>query len=80
MAVCWSSDSVTWAWALVSASFFSCSSLNRRAFDGDHGLVGEGLEERDLVIGESARYVAGHRNHPESLVVTEQELSSRVVE
>src|SRR2546425_5270282 len=29
VAVCCSSDSVTCAWACVSARFFSCSSLNR---------------------------------------------------
>ena len=32
VAVCCSSASVTWAWACVSASFCSCSSVSRRAF------------------------------------------------
>ena len=32
IAVCWSSASVTWAWASVTARFFSCSSVNRRTF------------------------------------------------
>ena len=40
--------------------------------DGDHRLVGEGLEERDLVVGEPAGLAAGHRDRPDRLVVTEQ--------
>ena len=32
VAVCCSSDSVTWAWACVRASFFCCSSVNNRTF------------------------------------------------
>ena len=43
-----------------------------RVLDGDDGLVGERLQQLDLVIGECARCVASHRNRPESLVVTEQ--------
>ncbi len=39
--------------------------------DRDHGLVGEGLEERDLVVGEPAGLAAGHRDRPDRLVVTE---------
>ena len=40
--------------------------------DGDHRLIGEGLEERDLVVGESAGVAAGHRDPPNRIVVPEQ--------
>src|SRR4030095_8844423 len=40
--------------------------------DGNHGLVCEGLEERDLVGGEAAGLAPGHRNGPGRLVLTEQ--------
>ncbi len=40
--------------------------------DRDHRLVGEGLEQRDLVVGEPAGLAAGHRDRPDRLVVTEQ--------
>ena len=40
--------------------------------DRDHRLIGEGLEERDLVVGEPAGFAAGHRDRPDRLVVTEQ--------
>jgi hypothetical protein len=39
--------------------------------DGDHRLVGEGLEECDLVVGEPARLPAGHSNCSDRLVVME---------
>ena len=39
--------------------------------DRDHRLIGEGLEERDLVVGEPAGFAAGHRDRPDRLVVTE---------
>jgi hypothetical protein len=42
-----------------------------RVLDGDHRLVGEGLEERDLVAGEPAKLDAGHRNRPDGFVVPE---------
>ena len=40
--------------------------------DRDDRLVGEGLEERDLVVGEPAGLAAGHRDRPDRLAVTEQ--------
>jgi hypothetical protein len=40
--------------------------------DGDHGLIGEGLEERDLVVGESAGLATRHPDGTERLVLPEQ--------
>jgi hypothetical protein len=40
--------------------------------DGDDGLVGESLEQRDLVVGEAAGLAAGHRQRPDGLVLTKQ--------
>ena len=59
---------------IVSArSVRACSSLEQpRVLDGDHRLVGEGLEQRDLVVGEPAGFAAGHRDRPDRLVVTKQ--------
>ncbi len=34
-------------------------------FDGNHRLVGEGLEEFDLLLWEQSRLVAGRGNHPD---------------
>src|SRR5215467_15664606 len=39
--------------------------------DGDHRLVGEGLQERDLIVSESARLTSGQRDRPDSLAVTQ---------
>src|SRR5262245_65506634 len=39
--------------------------------DCDDRLVGESLEERDLVVGESAGLAASHRDRPEHILVTE---------
>jgi hypothetical protein len=53
VAVCCSRASVTRAWACVSARFFSCSSVEQpHVLDGNDGLVGEGLQQLDLVIRE----------------------------
>ena len=50
----------------VSSPVRASSSLNRRTFSiGDDRLVGEGLEERDLVVGEPAGLAAGHRDRAE---------------
>jgi hypothetical protein len=38
--------------------------------DGNDGLVGEGLEERDLVVSEPAGFAAAHRDRPDRRVVT----------
>ena len=35
-----------------------------RVLDRDHGLVGERLEQRDLVVGERRRLAASHRDAP----------------
>ena len=43
-----------------------------RVLDRDHRLIGEGLEERDLVVGEPAGLAAGQPDRPDRLVVTEQ--------
>ena len=56
----------------VSASFFLQLGQQARVLDRDHRLVGEGLEERDLVVREPAGLAAGHRDRPDRLVVTEQ--------
>src|SRR4030095_917387 len=40
--------------------------------NGDHGLVREGLEQRDLVVGESTRLAPGYGNRPDRFAVTEQ--------
>src|SRR5262249_49153486 len=40
--------------------------------DGDDRLVGEGLEEGDLVIGEAAGLAAGHGQRTDRLVMSEQ--------
>ena len=39
--------------------------------DGDHGLIGEGLEEGDLVVGEPAGLDATHRHGPDGRAVPE---------
>jgi len=39
--------------------------------DRDHRLIGEGLEERDLVVSEAAGLAAAHRDRSDRLVVTQ---------
>ena len=39
--------------------------------DRDHRLVGEGLEQRDLVVSESPGLAAGHRDRSDNLVMPE---------
>src|SRR5262249_35998747 len=34
-----------------------------RVFDGDHGLIGEGLDQRKLFVGEGSNLRPPHRNH-----------------
>src|SRR5262249_48455670 len=43
----------------------------RQVLDGDEGWVGEGLQQRDLVIGEPARLTAGNTDRPDGLVVAQ---------
>ena len=43
-----------------------------RILDRDHRLIGEGLEERDLVVSEPAGFAARDGDRPDRLVVTEQ--------
>src|SRR5262252_9231496 len=59
----------------------SCGLLLQRLFrlveqphvlDGDDGLVGEGLEEGDLVVREPATLPASHRDSPDRNVVLKQ--------
>src|SRR5215813_12880132 len=53
VAVCCSRDSVTWAWATVSARFFSSSSFEQaHVLDRDHGVSGEDFEQSDLIGSE----------------------------
>src|SRR5262249_896825 len=40
-------------------------------FDRDHGLVGEGLEEGDVMSSEATSFAASHRYRPDGPVVTE---------
>src|SRR5262249_52318143 len=40
--------------------------------NGDDGLVGEGLEQRDLVVAESTGFATGHRDGPDRLILTKQ--------
>src|SRR5207248_1065791 len=42
-----------------------------RIFDRDHRLVGKGLEERDLVVGEAAGFTAGHGDRSDRLALTQ---------
>ena len=49
----------------VRSRLRASSSLNSRTFSiGDHGLVGEGLEERDLLARRTARRPPGRRPSP----------------
>ena len=65
MAVCCSSAS-------VRSVVFACTSLNSRALlDRDHGLVGEGLQQPDMVLAERAGRPARHDDNadgPPSLI------------
>jgi len=40
--------------------------------DRDDGLIGEGLEQRDFVVGEAAGLPSSHGDRPERFVVTEK--------
>ena len=53
----------------VSWSVRACSSLEQpRVLDGDGGLVGEGLHQGDLAVGERPDLVPDDRDHAEQLV------------
>src|SRR5262249_23700200 len=39
--------------------------------NGDHGLVGEGLEQRDLRVGKRSSLGAPYHNHPDGTTVTQ---------
>src|SRR5262252_1311696 len=43
-----------------------------RVLDGDHGLVGEGVDELDLAFGEWAHFDASNEDHPNSLACVNQ--------
>ena len=51
----------------------ACTSSNSRTLlDGDHGLVGECLEERDLLVGEGLRLGAADHDRPDAFALTHQ--------
>ena len=73
VAVCCSSDSVTCACASVSARFFSCSSVKSRdVLDRDHGLVGEGPQQRNLGVGERLDLDASDPDRADGFALAQQ--------
>src|SRR5262249_55213521 len=43
-----------------------------RVFNGDHGLVGEGIDELDLAFGEWAHFGAPNEDHPNCVACVDQ--------
>ncbi len=57
VAVCCWSDS-------MRSRVFACTSSNRRdVLDGDHGLIGKGLQQLDVMVGERAGLLARDADH-----------------
>jgi len=48
------------------------TSEKARILDGDHRLVGEGLDELDLVFGERAHFGAPNEDQPNCLACVDQ--------
>ena len=47
--------------------------------DGDDGLVGEGLEKRDLIVGEGSNLQTANPNHPDWDAFAEQRHETRSI-